>query len=80
MQEEERKVKGAVVERWNRRARVNSVHCRTGKGNLQAWWKKIHDTVDPECRRCGRYAETGKHVALVCTHGEVGKGGDVGGH
>jgi len=39
-------------------------------------WNKIDDTVDPECRRCGRYAETGKHVALVCTHGEaVGKMG-----
>ena len=41
---------------------------------------KFDNTVDPECRRCGRYAETGKHVALVCTHGEEVKGGDVGGH
>jgi len=23
-----------------------------------------------ECRKCGRYAETGKHVALACIHGE----------
>jgi len=23
-----------------------------------------------ECRRCGKYAQTLKHVALVCTHGE----------
>ena len=35
----------------------------TGKGNLQS-------SDDPECRKCGRYAETGKYVALVCTHGE----------
>ena len=37
---EERKVKGTGmgrVVRWNRKARVNYVHCRTGKGNLQAW-------------------------------------------
>ena len=34
---EERKVKGSGVGRvvrWNRKARVNYVHCRTGKGNL----------------------------------------------
>lgn len=30
----------------------------------------MDDTVGPECRNCGRYAETGRHVALVCTHGE----------
>ena len=37
---EERKVKGTGMGRvvkWNRKARVNYVHCRTGKGNLQAW-------------------------------------------
>jgi len=36
---EEQKFKGAGmgrVVRWNRKARVNYVHCRTGKGSLQA--------------------------------------------
>jgi len=36
---EERKVKGTGmggVVRWNRKARINDVHCRTGKGNLQS--------------------------------------------
>jgi len=59
---------GRVVE-WNRKARVMYVQCRTRKGNLQAWRDKI-GKADPECRKRGRYAETGKHVALVCTHGE----------
>jgi len=71
--EEERRVKGAGMGRvvkWNRKARVMYVQCRTGKGNLQAWRHKIGKSDDPECRKCGRYAETGKHVALVCTHGE----------
>ena len=73
MREEERRVKGAGMGRvvkWNRKARVAYVQCRTGKGNLQAWRHKIGKADDPECRKCGRYAETGKHVALVCTHGE----------
>ena len=50
---------------------VNYVHCRTGKGNLQSWRSVLDDRVDPECLRCGRYAETGRHVALVRTHGEA---------
>jgi len=58
--EAESRVMGAGI------GRVNYVYCRTGKGNLQAWRNK---TVDPGCRKCGRYAET-RHVALVCTHGE----------
>jgi len=73
MREEERRVKGAGMGRvvkWNRKARVAYVQCRTGKGNLQAWRHKIGKAENPECRKCGRYAETGKHVALVCTHGE----------
>jgi len=73
MREEERRVKGAGMGRvvkWNRKARVAYVQCRTGKGNLQAWRHKIGKTDDPECRKCGRYVETGKHVALVCMHGE----------
>ena len=70
---EERKVKGTGmrrVVRWNRKAPVNYVHCRTGKGNLQAW-RHVLDVDQPdECRKCGRYAETGRHVALVYIHGE----------
>jgi len=37
---EERKVKGTRMGRvvkWNRKARVNYIHCRTGNSNLQAW-------------------------------------------
>jgi len=71
--EEERRVKGAGMGRivkWNRKARVAYVQCRTGKGNLQAWRHKIGKTDNPECRKCGKHAETGKHVALVCTHEE----------
>jgi len=70
---------GRVV-RWNRRARVNYIHCRTGECNLQAYrgacqpdylqvWRNKID--DPERRKCGRYAETDKYVTLVYTHGEV---------
>jgi len=70
---EERKVKGTGMGRvvkWHCKARVNYVHCRTGKGNLQAW-RHILDIDQPdECRKCGRYAETGRHIALVCIHGE----------
>jgi len=57
------------VAKWNRKARVTYVQFRTGKDNLQAWEHKIGETDDPECGKCGRDAETGKHVALVCTKG-----------
>jgi len=73
MREKERRLKGVGMGRvvgWNRKAGVAYVQCRTGKGNLQAWCHKIGKADDPECRKCGRYAETGKHIALVCTHGE----------
>ncbi|KAF8441147.1 hypothetical protein BGX38DRAFT_823305 [Terfezia claveryi] len=53
----------ARIVRWERKARVNYVHCRTGKGNLQSWRNKLDDSVDPMYRTCGRYVETGKHVA-----------------
>jgi len=65
MREEEGRVKGTGMGRvvgWNRRARVNYVHCRTSKGNPQAWRHKLDDSVDPEFRKCGRYAEAGKHA------------------
>ncbi|KAF8419213.1 hypothetical protein EV426DRAFT_702095 [Tirmania nivea] len=73
MREAERKVAGTGggrVVRWGRKARLNYVHCRTGKGNLQSWRAKLDDTVDPTCRTCGRHVETGGHVALVCPRGE----------
>jgi len=60
---------GRVV-RWNRKARVTYVQSCTGKGNLQAWRHKIGKIDNPECQMCGKYAETGRHIALVCTHGE----------
>jgi len=72
MREEERRVKGAGMGRvvkWNWKARVAYVQCRTGKGNLQGWRHKIGKPDNPECRKCRRYAETGKHVALVCCNG-----------
>ena len=73
MREEERSVKGTgmgrVVE-WNRKARVAYTQCRTGKGNLKACRDKIGKADNPECRKCGKYTETDKHVALVCTHVE----------
>jgi len=43
--EKERRVKGVGMGRvvkWNRKARVMYVQCRTGKGNIQAWtWEDI---------------------------------------
>jgi len=57
MREEERRVKGVGMGRvvkWNRKARVAYVQCRTGKGNLQAWRHKIGKTDDPESQKCGR--------------------------
>ena len=56
--------------RWERKARVSYVHCRTNKGNLQSWWHKLDRTNNPMCRFCGNHIETGKHVALVCPYGE----------
>jgi len=86
--EEERKVEGAGVggvDRWNRECRVNYVQCRTSKGNLQSWRNKLNDsqiqyyTVGPECRKCGKYVETGRHVALsVRVGGRWGGGGMMG--
>jgi len=71
---EERRVKGTGMGRvvkWNRKARVNYVHCWTGKGNLQAWRHKLDGSTDLKCRKCGKYAETGRRVALVCAWGGV---------
>jgi len=56
MREEERRVKEAGMGRvvkWNRKARVAYVQCRTGKGNLQAWRHKIGKADNPECQKSG---------------------------
>ncbi|KAF8455176.1 hypothetical protein BGX38DRAFT_1169497, partial [Terfezia claveryi] len=58
------------VVRWNRKARLNYVQCRTGKGNLKSWRSVLDDSEDSTCRTCGRHVETGYHVALVCPRGE----------
>jgi len=42
---------GRVV-RWNRKARVNYVHCRTGTGNLQAWRHVLDSHVSDQCEVC----------------------------
>ncbi|KAF8418709.1 hypothetical protein EV426DRAFT_311223 [Tirmania nivea] len=80
LREAERKVAGTGggrVVRWGRKARVNYVHCRTGKWNLQSWRAKLDDTVDPTCRSFRRHVETGKHVALSVLVGKrlAGDGG-----
>ena len=30
----------------------------------------LDSEISDQCRKCGRYAETGKYVVLVCIHGE----------
>ena len=71
--EAERRVRGTGmgrVVRWNRKARVNYVHCRTGKRNLQVWRHKLDTTINPTCRRCRRFPKTGTYKALTCIHQE----------
>jgi len=60
---------GRVV-KWNWKASVMYVEYCTRKGKLQARQHKIGKRDDHEWRKCRRYSETGKHVALVSTHGE----------
>ena len=78
--EGKRKVKGTRmgrVVRGNRTTRINYVQCRT---NLPAWRNKLDDSVDPGCHAAdveGRYAETGKHVALVCSASALNRPGQV---
>ena len=65
LREEERTVQGSgigTVIRWEKRAIINYTRCRTGKGNL-----RVESTL---CRGCGRFEETGAHVALVCLENE----------
>jgi len=79
---EERKVKGTGmgrVVRWNRKARVNYVHCRTGKGNLQAWRHVLDIDQPDECRKCGRYAKT-RCPGLHTWRGNRKEVGNAGGH
>ena len=73
MRKEERSMKGMEkgrVVRWERKARLSYVHCRTNKVNLQSWRHKLYNTKDPTCRVCGNESETGKHVALICPYRE----------
>jgi len=67
---EERKVKGTGMGRVVRRNRKARVNCRTRKGNLQAWRHILDEDTPDQCRKCGRYAETGKHVGLVYIYSE----------
>jgi len=59
---------GRVV-RWNRKARVNYVHCRTGKGNLQAWGHVLDDSIGQEHQKCGGYAEMQARCLCLYTVG-----------
>ena len=61
---------GVRVVKWERKARMAYLHCRTSKGNLQSWEHKLDETNNPTCRFCGNHMKTGKHVALVCPYGE----------
>ena len=73
MKREERCMKGTGegrVVKWERKARVSYVHCRTNKGNLQSWRHKLNETIHLMCRFCGNHMEIDKHVALVCPYGE----------
>ena len=67
LRKQEREVRGMGMGRivkWKRRARINYVQCRTGKGKLQSWRARR-----PDMPKCGRDVEIGKHIALVCTRG-----------
>ncbi|KAF8421844.1 hypothetical protein EV426DRAFT_718542 [Tirmania nivea] len=59
-----------VVE-WRRKPVVNYTRCRTNKGDF-AKWLQVLDTgrEGVSCRYCGKYEESGFHVALVCMEGE----------
>ena len=73
MRKEERWVKGTgegKVVKWERKASVSYVHCRTNKGNFQSWRRKLDNAKDHACRFCGNETETDKHIALICPYGE----------
>ena len=57
--------KGKVMS-WSRRTATTYSQLRTNKGALQAWRYKIGKAESPECRHCGKAAETGDHLVFVC--------------
>lgn len=74
--EAERRVMGAGMGRVVGWSRVNYVHCRTGKGNLQAWRAKLDDTVDPTCRtwkRAGMLPWSAREGRRLAGGGGTGK-------
>ena len=65
---EVRQVKGfgkRKVMSWARRTATNYSQLRTNKGALQAWRYKIGKAESPECRQCGKAAESGDHLVFV---------------
>ena len=57
--------KGKVMS-WARRTATTYSQLRTNKGALQAWRYKIGKAESPECRHCGKAAETGDRLVFVC--------------
>ncbi|KAF8423062.1 hypothetical protein EV426DRAFT_717717 [Tirmania nivea] len=54
-----------------KKAVVNYTRFRSGKGGFAVWKQTLGEgDGDVSCRICGRYDETGHHVALVCGEGE----------
>ena len=51
---------------WARRTTTNYSQLRTNKGALQAWKFKIQKAENPDCRHCGKAAETGDHLVFSC--------------
>ena len=44
---------GTRVGPWDRRAATRYTHCRTAKGNLKGWLRKIGKEEEEECGWCG---------------------------
>ena len=56
---------------WDRKALVSYKRCRTSKGNLLRWKKRLDPGLeDVTYRICGEAEETGAHVGLVCFENE----------
>lgn len=54
------------VTSWAWRTATTYSQLRTNKGALQAWKFKIDEYIeDPECRNCGKAAETGDHLVFA---------------
>ena len=58
------------VVKWERKASVSYVHCRTNKGDIQNWRHKRNNSKHSSCRFRRNHMETGEHIALVCPYGE----------